>query len=294
MENKITGKNILVIGGAGSLGSELIHQLAGMNNIFVLDTNETSFFNLVEEERMKGNSVAGRVGDIRNRQTVEDVFFYFKPEIVFHLAALKHVTPSEQFPREVVETNLIGLCNVVDTAKKYNVKKLIFTSSDKAVSRDTIYGVSKRMGEIIVRNAGYISIRFANLLGSSGSCIPIWEKAIKENRPITVTDERMERYFWTIEEACYLIIYASLVGQSGDLIILDTRKKKVNILELAKKIIQESGKDIKIEMIGIRPGEQLTEELMTEGEKSIAKKVDDFFVISYNESNEKKVSKKMS
>lgn len=276
MENK----RILITGGGGSLGTELVKQLAKKNSIYILDSNETGFFNVVEEERLLGNNVDGRVGDIRKLETVESVFFEFQPEIVYHLAALKHVTPSEKNPREVIETNLIGLCNIVEISKKYNVQKLVFTSSDKAVSRNIIYGLSKRLGELIVRNAGYVSVRFANLLGSQGSIIPLWEKAIKEGRPIMVTDERMERDFWTIEQACYLIIKATEIGKPGDIVILDAGQNRINILELAKKIIAESGRDIPIRMIGMRPGEQLKEEMMTEEEQARAIKRDNFYIIS--------------
>jgi FlaA1/EpsC-like NDP-sugar epimerase len=273
------GKRILVIGGGGSIGTELVRQVCPKNSVFVLDTNETGFFDIVEEQRLAGNEVDGRVGDIRNRQTIDDVFFQVRPDMVFMLAALKHVSPSEKTPREAIEINLVGLCNVVDAAKKYSVERFVFTSSDKAVTRDNVYGLSKRMGELIVRNAGYVSVRFTNCLGSRGSIIPLWEKAVKENRPINVTDERMERYFLPIEQACSMILRAAELGKPGDIMVLGEKQDRINILELAKKIISASGKDIPIRMIGIRPGEQLKEELMTIDELQKAKKVDEFLVI---------------
>lgn len=280
LENSIKNKRVLVIGGAGSIGSELVRQLAPNNEVYILDINETAFFDLYEELRLEGHSVKGRVGDIRNLYTLESVFSNFEPEVVFHLAALKHVTPAEHDPREYIETNEIGTCNIVETAKRHKVKTLIFTSSDKAVIIDKIYGATKRIGELVVRNAGYIAVRFGNVLGSRGSVIPIWQRQIDQGKPITITDERMERYFMTIEEACRLLIRAAEIGEPGSILCMDMGPTH-NLLQIAKEMLGKLNKpDYPIKTIGIRPGETLTERIMTEEEKSKAIQLENFYVIS--------------
>lgn len=276
----IKNKNILITGGAGSIGSELVHQLARENRIFILDFNETALFDLISEEKLKGHWVNGRVGNIRDKETIDDVFSDFRPDIVFHAAAYKHVTPMEMYPREAVETNIIGTLNLIEHAKKYETQKFVFISTDKAVQSSSIMGASKRVSEIITRNQGrgFIVVRFGNVLGSRGSVIPIWQKQIDKGEKITITDPEMERYMMTIEEACELVIEASEVGTGGEIMILDMGKK-VKILDLAKKIISESRKEVGIEIIGKRPGEELTEKLMFEEEEKRAIKKGKFFII---------------
>lgn len=278
-KNIMVNKRILVTGGAGSIGSELVRQLCKDNEVYVLDLNETAFFDLYEELRLESTPIRGRVGDIRNLYTLDQVFGNFKPEVVFHLAALKHVTPAEHDPREYFETNELGTCNVVETAKKYGVEKLIFTSSDKAVRADKIYGLTKRGGEFVVRNAGYTAVRFGNVLGSRGSVIPIWQKQIDEGKPLSITDERMERFFMSIPEACRLLIEAADTGEPGSIMVMDMGKTR-NILEIAKEILGKIDKaDYPIKVIGARPGESLTEELMTPDEQAKAIKQGNFYVI---------------
>lgn len=277
----IQNKNILITGGAGSIGSELVRQLAKFDNrIFILDFNETALFDLIVEEQQKGHSVNGRVGNIRERDTLEDVFSDFKPDIVFHAAAYKHVTPMEMYPREAVETNIIGTLNVIEYAKKYEVKKFVFISTDKAVQSSSIMGASKRVSEIITRNQGqgFVVVRFGNVLGSRGSVIPIWQRQIDNKEKITITDPEMERYMMTIEEACNLVIEAAQVGDGGEIIILDMGQK-IKILDLAKQIIAKSRSETEIEVIGLRPGEQLSEKLMYEEEEKLAIKEGKFFII---------------
>lgn len=276
----IKNKNILITGGAGSIGSELVRQLARKNRIFVLDFNETALFDLISEEKLKGNWVNGRVGNVRDKETVNDVFSDFHPDIVFHAAAYKHVTPMEMYPREAVDTNIIGTLNVIEHAKKYETKKFIFISTDKAVQSSSIMGATKRVSEIIVRNQGrgFLVVRFGNVLGSRGSVIPIWQKQIDKGEKITITDPEMERYMMTIEEACELVIEASEVGTGGEIMILDMGEK-IKILDLAKRIISESRKNVSIDIIGKRPGEELTEKLMYEEEEKRAIKNGKFFII---------------
>lgn len=277
----IQDQNILVTGGAGSIGSELVRQLAKYNRVFILDFNETALFDLLCEEQKIGHSVYGRVGNVRDEKTLSDVFSDFKPDIVFHAAAYKHVTPMEMYPREAVDTNILGTLNVIEHAKKYQVKKFVFISTDKAVQSASIMGATKRVSEIITRNqgTGFIVVRFGNVLGSRGSVVPIWQKQIDEGKKITVTDPEMERYMMTIEEACNLVIEAASVGEGGEIMILDMGKK-IKILDLAKKILAEAKQDPEnIEIIGIRPGEELTEKLMFEEEEKLAIKSGKFLII---------------
>lgn len=277
----IKNRRILITGFAGSIGSELTRQLCLKNKIFGIDINETGAFDLQEELRQKGYWVYSRVGDVRDIETIKDVFEDFKPQIIFHAAALKHVSPNEIYPIEAIKTNVLGLYNVLSEAKKWEcVEKFVFISTDKTINSYSIMGATKKLGEIMVKNSGkgYVVVRFGNVLGSRGSLIPIWQKQIDKNEPITITDERMERYFMTIEEACGLVIKAAEIGKGGETIILDMGKK-VNVLDLARKVIEESRKDIQIKTIGIRSGERLTEELMTEEEKRSAVKQDNFWII---------------
>jgi len=277
----IKNKRILVLGGAGSVGSELVRQLARINKIFIIDQNETETFNLREELKAKGCWVHSRTGDIRDKETIIDVFEDFKPQYVFHTAALKHVTPNEEYPLEVIQTNIIGTYNIMMEAKKWEcLEKFVFISSDKSVNSSSIMGISKRMGEVMVCNQGtkFITVRFGNVLGSRGSVIPIWQRQIDEGMPITITDEKMMRYFMTIEDACELVIKAAEEGKGGEIFILDMGKP-INIFNLARDIVLKSGRDIPIKIIGKRSGETLEEKLMTEEEEKRAIRKGKFFII---------------
>ena len=266
---------ILITGMAGSIGSELARQLYKKHKIYGIDINESQLFLLVNEL-----NIPSRVGDIRDESTIRDIFDDFKPEIVYHAAAYKHVSPMEYTPLEAIKTNILGLYNVLYYSKIYKVKKFVFISTDKAINSYSIMGATKRVGEIMTKNSGkgFVAVRFGNVLGSRGSVIPIWQKQIDDNKPITVTDERMERYMMTIEEAVGLVIKAGEIGQGGEIIVMDMGRK-VNILELAKGILRESRKDLPIKIIGIRPGETLDEKLMLEEEKSKAIKKGNFWII---------------
>ena len=272
-------KRVLVTGAAGSIGSELVRQLAVENKVYCLDFNETELFNVLEEH--KGKWVNGRVGDIRDIKTVESVFSDFKPQIVFHAAAYKHVTPMELTPREAVQTNILGTLNVIETAQRWEcLEKFVFISTDKAVQSTSVMGATKRVCEIITRKQGrgFVVVRFGNVLGSRGSVIPIWQKAIDRGESIKVTHQGMTRYMMTINEAVDLVIQAAEIGRGGEIICLDMGKK-INILDLAEKILKESRSDVGIEIIGMRQGEEMTEELMTEEESLIAQKRGRFFII---------------
>lgn len=269
-------KRILITGAAGSIGSELVRQLCKNNKVYGIDINESGLADLMEELKFPG-----RVGDIRDDTTVRDVFSDFKPEIVYHAAAYKHVTAMELVPREAVQTNIIGTLNIIEYAKRWEcVEKFVFISTDKAVQSASIMGATKRVGEIITRNQGkgFIVVRFGNVLGSRGSVIPIWQRQIDQRKAITVTSPEMTRYMMTIEEAVDLVIQASELGKGGEIFCLDMGKK-INILSLAKQLVKETQTDTAIEIIGIRPGEELSEKLMTEEEEHLAEKRGKFFVI---------------
>lgn len=272
-------RHILITGAAGSIGSELVRQLSPDNHVFGVDINETDLFDLYEEMKLVGSPIKTRVGDIRNKETVEDIFNNdIFPQIVIHAAAYKHVSPMELDPMEAVNTNIIGTNNIVRMSKKYH-SSLVFISTDKVVNGESIMGLTKKIAERIVHNAGFVSVRFGNVLGSRGSVIPIWQKQLDNNKPLTITDERMTRYFMTIPEACRLVIEAIEIGEPGDKIILDMGEKR-NVLEVAKEILGKLDKpDYPIKVIGSRPGETLTETLMTEEEEKRAVKLGKFYII---------------
>ena len=281
----IKNKRILITGGAGSIGSELVRQLAIHNKVFILDQNETGAFDLREELKQEGHWVHSRTGDIRDINVVRDVFEDFKPQYVFHAGALKHVTPNEEYPLEAIQTNILGTYNVMSEAKKWKcLEKFVFISTDKVIHGTSIMGATKRVGEIMVRNQGkgFVAVRFGNVMGSRGSVIPLWQKQMNEGKPLTITDPKMKRYMMTIPDACGLVIEAAQQGKGGEVFILDMGEQ-VNILELALDILQKAGKNPinpnNIKLIGIRPGETLDEKLMSEEEEKLATKQGNFYVI---------------
>lgn len=272
----IKDKRILISGGAGSIGSELCRQLAENNKIFVLDNNESGVFDICEE--LKQYWVKPRVGDIRDRETIRDLFVDFKPQIVINAAALKHVGLSHIYPRDYVDTNIIGNLNLVEEARKWEcLEKFVFISTDKSVNANSIMGCTKRASEVIVKaqGKGFCVVRFGNVIGSRGSLFTIWDRQIKKGEPLTVTDRNMERYMMSIKDACELVITASGESKGGEIFILDMGKKK-NIYDLALKY---GNGQSEIKIIGIRPGETLSEELMYEEEKKVAIKRGRFYII---------------
>lgn len=272
----IKEKRILITG-AGSIGSELARQLAPYNKLFLLDIDETKAYRLREELKQNGHWVHSRTGDIRNKETLVDVFTDFKPEYVFHTAALKNVTPSEEYPMEAIETNIIGTANVIAEAKRWEcLEKFVFISTDKVVNAKCIMGITKKCAEGLITRAGekFVAVRFGNVLHSSGSVLEIWQKQHDQQKPLTITDTRMKRYTMSIPQACGLVIEAGERGSNGQIYILDMGEP-VSILDLKETYFPDD------EMIvtGIREGEALEEQLMTKEELETAWLLGNFYII---------------
>ena len=273
------GEYILVTGGAGSIGSELVRQLVRENSVFILDINETAFFSLYEELREEELNIHGMVGDVRRPETFETIKKRFGyPTTIYHAAALKHVTPSAWSPEDYVSTNIVGTLNVLKFAE-LNELRVVNISTDKVVNATSIMGATKKVAEIATRDAGQVSVRFGNVLGSRGSVLEIWQRQIEQGRSLTVTDKKMMRFMMTIPEACELVIKAGEIAEPGSIMVMDMGEK-VNVLKLAQDILHKSGKDKGIDMIGTRPGEAIQEEIMTPEEMTRAKKVDKFWIIT--------------
>ena len=273
----LKNKRIVVFGGAGSIGSELVRQLSEKNKVYVVDINESGVFDITDE--LSGKDVWGRVGDIRDYKTVRDIFEDFKPQIVFNCAAYKHVPLMEYTPLEAIQTNVIGHYNLIHVAKTWEcVEKFIFISTDKVVSSHSIMGATKRLGEIVTLNQGkgFIVVRFGNVMNSRGSLLRIWQRQTDRGDPLSVTDERMERYMMTIPQAVSLVIEAATQGTGGEIFVMDMGKR-VNINDLVEKILEVTGGKKKI--TGLRNGETLTEDTMFEEEKQRAIKNNNFYII---------------
>jgi FlaA1/EpsC-like NDP-sugar epimerase len=272
----ISNKRCLIVGGAGSIGQELVRQLSLNNKIMIFDQDETRTFDLAEELQQKGLEVYYRIGDMRDRETVHDIFSDFKPQIVVNAGALKHVTPSQVYPREYVMTNIIGNLNLIEESKRWEcLEKYVFISTDKVASENKcVMGATKECSETITVALGYIAVRFGNVLASRGSVLEIWERQFKSGEPLTITDPQMTRYFMTIPQAVKLVIQAIEKGNAGNIMILDMGKKRT-IMELKEELYG----DYPTKIIGVRPGELMTEELMSNDEKLSAKREGEFYVI---------------
>jgi FlaA1/EpsC-like NDP-sugar epimerase len=282
ISSELKGKVILVTGAAGSIGSGLVKQIGNYEpkNIILLDQAESALYDLQQDLHAKGTVFPFEIviGDIRNYDRLKRVFDFYQPEFVFHAAAYKHVPLMENNPSEAVLTNVKGTKNLVDLSLEFGVHKFVMISTDKAVNPTNVMGASKRVAEIYAQtknNLGktkFVTTRFGNVLGSNGSVIPLFQKQIEQGGPLTITDERITRFFMTIPEACQLVLEAGSMGQGGEIFVFDMGKS-VKILDLAKKMIQlsglEIGKDIEIKVTGLRPGEKLYEELLASEENTI-------------------------
>lgn len=272
---------VLVTGAAGSIGSEIVRQYAEEGNLVTgIDINEVGVFDLAEELGHLGHDVVPVVGDVRDRDWIAEAVRKASPDLILHAAAYKCVTPMENQPWQAINANVLGTYNVLQAARDSDIPKLVFISTDKAASMKCVMGASKRMGEILTKSFGYVTVRFGNVMGSRGSVVPFWKNQLERGQPVTVTDKRCERYFMTIPDAVTLVREAAEKGEEGETWILNMGSP-VNIYDLARTVIRESGKgeDYPIKIIGLRDGEALTERLMTPDEEERAEREGNFYVI---------------
>ncbi|MCX6291878.1 MAG: nucleoside-diphosphate sugar epimerase/dehydratase [Bacteroidetes bacterium] len=282
IRNEILGKVVLITGGAGSIGSEIVRQIIPFNpaKIIVVDQAESPLYELELEihERFGMKNFETVIGDISKEERMRRVFDAFHPQLVFHAAAYKHVPLMENNPSESILTNVYGTKTIADLAHEYHVEKFVMISTDKAVNPTSIMGATKRIAEIYcqslnkISDTRFITTRFGNVLDSNGSVIPRFKKQIEEGGPVTVTHPDITRFFMTIPEACQLVLEAGAMGQGGEIFIFDMGKS-VKIFDLAQKMIKLSGlaldKDIRIVFTGLRPGEKIYEELLNDKEKTL-------------------------
>lgn len=288
LNNKLIAKElydrrILVTGGAGSIGSEIARQVANYKpqKLIIVDQAETPLYQIQME--IKSNfpdlNFEAVIADVRDKEKLDNIFSLYKPQVVYHAAAYKHVPLMEDNPSQAIFTNVMGTKNVADTALDHKVEKFVLVSTDKAVNPSNVMGASKRIAEIYVQTlqeafkkdtryvTNYVTTRFGNVLGSNGSVVPLFKKQISEGGPLTITHPDIIRYFMTIPEACQLVLEAGAMGHGGEIYIFDMGEA-VKIIDLAKKIIKLAGfipnKDIDIKIIGLRPGEKLYEELLND------------------------------
>ncbi len=282
ISKQLSGKRILITGAAGSIGSEIVRQILRFRpaSVIMLDCAESPMYDLeLEVQELRHKVITEPViADIRNRERMRNVFNTFRPNLVFHAAAYKHVPMMENNPSEAILTNILGTTICAELADEFGVEKFVMISTDKAVNPTSIMGASKRIAEIFIQSFNavsrtqFITTRFGNVLGSNGSVIPRFNKQIEERHPITITHPDITRFFMTIPEACQLVLEAGAMGKGGEIYIFDMGKS-VKIVDLAKKMVQlsglELGKDIQLVFTGLRPGEKLYEELLTNEENTI-------------------------
>lgn len=280
IEKQLRGKKILVTGAGGSIGSEICRQVAKFKpkEIVILGHGENSIYQLNMELVGKYSqhfTITPVIADVQDRKRIFEVMDKYKPDVVYHAAAHKHVPLMELNPREAVKNNILGTRNVAEAASHARVKAFVMVSTDKAVNPPNIMGATKRLCEMIVQDMAtrseytkFVAVRFGNVLGSRGSVIPLFKKQIAEGGPITVTHPDIVRYFMTIPEAAQLVIQAGSLARGGEIFVLDMGQP-VKIVDLAKNLIRLSGYDegdIEIKFTGLRPGEKMYEELLNEGE----------------------------
>lgn len=276
------GKRVLVTGAGGSIGSELVRQLLVLNpsSVAILDKDENSTYELQQELtfRFPEARVEPQIADVRHAERLHAIFQEFKPQIVFHAAAHKHVPLMEKHPCEAVLNNVFGTQTLLEACRQHGVERFVFISTDKAVNPSSVMGASKGVGEMLVQayaNHGLLPaacVRFGNVMGSRGSVIPLFQKQIAEGGPITVTHPDVVRFFMTIPEAVQLVICAGALGRRGEIFVMDMGNPR-SVLDLAKEMVALSGleleRDIRIEITELRPGEKLKEELVRPDERVV-------------------------
>lgn len=278
--DKLTDKTILVTGAGGSIGSEICRQVSEFrpSRLILLGHGESSIYNIDMELRQKVSAdieIIPIIADVQDRMRIFDIVSDYKPDVMYHAAAHKHVPLMEANPMEAVKNNIFGTKNVAEAADTFGVPYFVMVSTDKAVNPPNIMGATKRFAEMIVQNLAkdsetkFAAVRFGNVLGSRGSVVPLFKQQIAKGGPVTITDPEMTRYFMTIPEASRLVIQAGTLAAGGEVFVLDMGEP-VKIVDLAKNLIKLSGyseEEIGIEYSGIRPGEKLFEELLNENER---------------------------
>lgn len=277
----LSGKRVLVTGAGGSIGGEICRQLGRFDlaELQLLGRGENQIFDIEQElgviyPRLTTQSV---IGDIRDRTGLGHLFERLRPDIVFHAAAHKHVHYMERYPEEAIKNNVFGTANVIDVSRETSVERVVMLSTDKAVNPEGVMGASKRIAEYLMidgsRNPNgprLITVRFGNVLGSRGSVVPLFIKQIREGGPVTVSDENVSRFFMTLREACMLVVKASVFGKGGEIFILQMGTP-IKIVEMAKDLIAmhglSPGVDIDIQIVGLREGEKMHEDLVADGEE---------------------------
>ena len=292
----IEGKSVMVTGGGGSIGSELCRQIAKYNpsRLIIFDIYENNAYELQLELRKKYPELKLEVliGSVRDSARLDEVFEKYKPRVVFHAAAHKHVPLMEDSPNEAIKNNVFGTYNVAYACEKFGAERFVLISTDKAVNPTNIMGTSKRIAEMVMQQFAlkqkengsktvYAAVRFGNVLGSNGSVIPLFKKQIKEGGPVTVTHPEINRFFMTIPEAAQLVMQAGALAEGGEIFILDMGEP-VKIVDLARNLIELSGYvpdvDIKIEFSGLRPGEKMYEELLLDKQRHTATKNNKIYI----------------
>jgi FlaA1/EpsC-like NDP-sugar epimerase len=274
----IAGRRVLVTGAGGSIGTEIVRQVAafGPAEMILLDHDETHLHDAIVG-LSEGVPVQAVLADVRDRDRVFDAFIRYRPELVFHAAAHKHVPILEVYPEEAIQTNVLGTAHIVDAAVATGVQRFVLISTDKAVRPASVMGASKWFAEQIVRSAQgrgcvFCAVRFGNVVGSRGSVIPTFLQQIERGGPVTVTDPKMARFFMSIQEAVQLVLQATALSEGGEVLTLEMGMP-VNILDLARRIIRLSGlvpgKDVMIEVVGQRPGEKLVEDIVDPDEEPV-------------------------
>ena len=282
IKSQLSQKRVLITGAAGSIGSEIVRQVSDYfpSNLILLDQAESPLYEIDLETKDKygDNFCEAVIADVSNHSRMKKVFETFRPQVVYHAAAYKHVPLMEDNPSEAIMTNIGGSKNLIDLADEFGVESFVMISTDKAVNPTNVMGASKRVAEIYAQSkntnskTNYITTRFGNVLGSNGSVIPLFRKQIENGGPIKVTHPEITRFFMTIPEACQLVLEAGAMGKGGEIFIFDMGKP-VRIIDLAKKMIKlsglELGKDIDIKISGLRAGEKLFEELLNNKENTL-------------------------